>query len=345
MTMKKHIATIARLSALALTVGCGSDDPSPRDRALTDVKALIARNLDDLVSASVDLQTAAPAPDDDGWSAPSDASALDAMKAAWKKARVAYEHVEGAIAVLFPELDVATDQRYDGFLATYGPDANPFDGQGVTGVHAIERIVWSDNIDPRVLTFERALPGYGVARFPAIRQEADDFKSALCGRLIADVRAMRDDFRPLALDPAAAFRGIVGSMEEQLEKAEKAATGEEESRYARFTLADMRANVEGGRSTFEAFRPWLTSVGGAERAASIDAAFARIDTAYAGLGGEAIPAVPATWSSLAPSAQDLSTSFGQLWTVLRQEADPDVPSSLVAELSGAAVTMGIPELP
>lgn len=343
--MNRHITTLTLLSTLVVGVGCGSDAPPPRERALRDVKALIARNLDDLVSAGLELQAAAPAPDDDGWSAQSDTSAVDAMKAAWKKARVAYEHVEGAIAVLFPELDVSTDERYDGFLATYGPDANPFDGQGVTGVHAIERIVWSDSIDPMVLTFESALPGYGAARFPANRQEADDFKAALCGRLIADVRAMRDDFRPLALDPAAAFRGIVGSMEEQLEKAEKAATGEEESRYARFTLADMRANVEGGRSTFEAFRPWLTSAGGAERAASIDAAFARIDAAYAGLGGEALPAVPATWSSLAPSAQDLSTSFGQLWTVLRQEADADVPGSLVAELSGAAAAMGIPELP
>jgi iron uptake system component EfeO len=343
--MNKHIATLTLLSPLAFWVGCGADEPSPRERALGDVKASIARNLDALANAGLELQSAAPAPDDDGWSAPLDASAIDAMKAAWKKARVAYEHVEGAIAVLFPELDVATDQRYDGFLSTYGPDANPFDGQGLTGVHAIERILWADSIDPRVLTFESALPGYQAARFPANRQEADDFKSALCGRLLADVRAMRDDFRPLALDPAAAFRGIVGSMEEQLEKAEKAATGEEESRYARYTLADMRANVEGGRSTFDAFRPWLTSTGGAAQASAIDAAFARIDAAYAGLSGDALPPVPATWSSLAPSAQDLSTSFGRLWTVLRQEADPDVPGSLVAELSRAAAAMGIPELP
>lgn len=341
--MKKH--TTPLLCGLAVLGACGASDPSPQARALDDVKALIARNLDDLVSASSELQAAAPPPDDDGWNAQTDAGPVADMKTAWKKARTAYEHVEGAIAILFPELDVSTDQRYDGFLSSDGPDSNLFDGQGVTGVHAIERILWSDSIDPVVLAFESALPGYLPARFPGTRQEADDFKSGLCARLLADVRAMRDDFRPLALDPAAAFRGVVGSMQEQLEKTEKAATGEEESRYAHYTLADMRANVEGGRGTFAAFRPWLGSVDASDRATDVDAAFARIDAAYAGLSGDALPPVPATWSSLAPSDQDLSTPFGQLWTALRSEADPAVPDSLVAELSSAAATMGIPELP
>ena len=344
--MRRHIPVLISAMSALMVAGCGSSDPAPRDRALGDVKAFITHNLDDLVGASSELQSAAPAADDDGWSSRSDASALANMKAAWKKARTAYEHIEGAIAVLFPELDISTDERYDGFLSTYGPDANLFDGQGVTGVHAIERILWSDSIDAVVLAFESALPGYVAARFPGNRQEADDFKSGLCQRLVTDVRAMRDDFRPLALDPAAAFRGVVGSMHEQLEKAEKAATGEEESRYARYTLADMRANVDAGRSTFAAFRPWLLSTnGGSDRATDIDTAFGRIDTAYAGLPGDALPAVPTTWSSLAPSAQDLATDFGRLWTVLRHEGDPEAPDSLVAELSSAAAAIGIPELP
>jgi iron uptake system component EfeO len=328
-----------------LLAACQSSEPSPEDRALADVKTLIARNLDDLVTASEGMQTAAPAADDDGWNAQTDADAISAMKAQWKKARVAYEHVEGAIAVLFPELDVSTDQRYDGFLAMFGSDPNPFDGQLVTGVHGIERILWSDSIDPAVLAFEKGLSGYAVARFPANRQEAGDFKAGLCGRLVEDIRSMRDDFRPLALDPAAAFRGIVGSMEEQLEKAQKAATGEEESRYARFTLSDMRANVEAGRDTFAAFKPWLVARDGAALATEIDAAFARIDAAYARLPGDALPTVPATWSSLAPSAQDLATEFGQLWSVLSHEADADAAGSLVADLSAAATVLGIPELP
>jgi iron uptake system component EfeO len=339
------LVTSRHLWPVIVLAGCSSAEPTPQDRALGDVKALIARNLDQLVTASQDLQTAAPASDDDGWNALDDATAVAAMKAAWKRARAAYEHVEGAIAVLFPELDVSTDERYDGFLATYGPDDNLFDARLVTGIHAIERILWSDSIDDTVLVFEKGLLGYQAAHFPATRQEADNFKSELCGRLVTDVGSMRDDFKPLALDPSAAFRGIVGSMEEQLEKVEKAATGEEESRYARYTLADMRANVEAGQATFEAFRPWLLSSHGAEQATGIDAAFARINTAYARLPGDALPAVPASWSSLAPTEPDLSTDFGQLWSVLRHEADLDAPDSLVAQMSAAATLMGIPELP
>lgn len=340
--MNKQLLPILLLSAPI--AACSASDPTPQARALADVKRLIGHNLDDLVTASIALQGSTPTPDEDGWNAETDTSALDDMKAAWKRARAAYEHVEGAIAVLFPELDVATDERYDGFLSTHGPDGNLFDSDGVTGVHAIERILWSPDIAPTVVVFESSLPGYQPARFPANRQEADDFRFGLCGRLVTDVRTMRDDFRPLALDPAAAFRGIVGSMEEQLEKADKAATGEEESRYARHTLADMRANVEGGRATFAAFRAWIEASDATDLALGIDAAFARLDAAYASLPGDELPAVPATWSSLAPSDTDRATDFGRLWTVLRQEADAGAPGSLVAQLSAAAAAMGIPEL-
>jgi iron uptake system component EfeO len=340
-TIMKRLRYLLPLACVA----CSSSAQSPEQQALDDVKAFVSRNVDALVAASAALRDAAPAPDPDGWNAQSDATAVATMRASWKRARVAYEHVEGAIAVLFPELDVSTDERYDGFLGTYGPDADLFDGENVTGVHAIERILWSDSIAPAVVTFESSLPGYLPARFPANQQEAQSFKAALCGRLLSDTTTMQDALRPLALDPAAAFRGVLGSMQEQVEKADKAATGEEESRYARYTLADMRANVEAGMATFEAFRPWLLAEGGDELAAGIDAAFARVEAAYAALPGDALPWVPATWSSLAPTAQDLATDFGQLWTVVRNEADEDAPGSLVANLSSAAALMDIPELP
>lgn len=47
-----------------------------------------------------------------------DAAAIDGMKESWAKARTAYEHIEGAIAPLFPDIDAAIDERYDGFLET-----------------------------------------------------------------------------------------------------------------------------------------------------------------------------------------------------------------------------------
>ncbi|HLL53922.1 MAG TPA: imelysin family protein [Myxococcaceae bacterium] len=317
----------------------------PREHALLTVKGYIQGNLDALHDAVVQLQKDAPLPDEDGWSATRDAAAVSRMKDSWKRARHSYEHVEGAIAVLFPEYDHSTDERYDGFIATR-PDDNLFDGQGVTGIHAAERILWADSIPPRVTEFESGLPAYSPAAFPADARQARDFKEGLLGRLVADVRAMRDQFRPLALDTPAAYRGVIGSMAEQLEKTRLAATGEEESRYARHTLADMRANVTAGVETYKAFQPWLRSLrGGPALDARILAGFQRLQDRYASLPGDALPEVPATWSSQNPSAEDLATPFGQLYQLLEEEADPDRDGSLVNAMNASALLLGIEPLP
>src|SRR3954453_9273419 len=105
---------------LLSTVSCSHD---PQEQALLDVKSYIQDNLDSLHDAAVALQKDAPSSDADGWSATQDAAAVQKMRADWKRARTAYEHVEGAIAVLFPELDVSTDARYDDLIATRA-DAN-----------------------------------------------------------------------------------------------------------------------------------------------------------------------------------------------------------------------------
>jgi iron uptake system component EfeO len=269
--------------------------------------------------------------------------AVDQLKADWKKARVAYEHIEGAIAVLFPELDVSTDARYDDFIAE-GADTNLFDDQGATGIHSIERILWSDAIPERVKTFEAGLPGYQTAAFPSTSTEADDFKNKLCARLVTDVETMRAQFAPLALDVAAAYRGVIGSMVEQVEKAKKAATGEEESRYAQYTLADMRANVDAGVETYQAFRPWLLTMGGAALDTKISTGFQKVQGAYAGLTGDALPPVPTTWS-MTPSQADLATPFGMLFQLLETEANPDMAGSLVEAMNQSADLLGIAQLP
>jgi iron uptake system component EfeO len=328
---------------LVALVAAGCAPPSPRERALGAVKSFIQSNLDDLERAAIDLQNAAPAPRSDGWNATSDAAAVAAMKAAWKRARAAYEHVEGAIAVLFDDLDVATDARYDAFIATQ-PDDYLFDDRGVTGIHAIERIVWSDLIPDRVKTFESALPGYKAAAFPANLMEASDFKQKLCGRLVADVGKMQSGFAPLALDPATAYRGVIGSMNEQLEKANKAATGEEESRYAQYTLADMRANVDAGVQTYAAFRDWILASGGAALDVQIRAGFTAIQNQYASYAGDALPPVPSTWSATNPSPEDLSTPFGQLYQLLQMEANPTRAGGLVSAMNQSADLIGVPRL-
>lgn len=329
------------------TGACSSDaeELSHEERALLDVKAYVAGELEDLHQASLDLQAAAPEPDVDGWNATADAAAVEDMRVAWRRARVHYERVEGAIAVLFPHLDASTDERYDGFIEE-AADTDPFDGEGVTGVHGIERILWADSHPPQVVEFESALPGYVPAAFPADEGEARRFREGLLQRLVDDTRTMRDDFEPLALDPAAAFRGVIGSMAEQLEKVTLAATGEDESRYARHTLGDMRANLEGGRAIYAAFQPWLRAQeGGAEVDTRIETRFDAIAAAYALHPGDAIPEVPATWNPDAPTDEDLATDYGQLWQLLTTESDPSVPDSLVTDMTTAADLLGIPQLP
>lgn len=330
------------LVVACLAAGCGGS--TPEAQALLDVKKIIQTHLDSLEVAVTALQTAAPEPDADGWNATADKNAVDRMKGSWRDARSAYEHIEGAIAVLFSEYDISTDERYDGFIAV-APDNNLFDDKGVTGIHGIERILWSDSIPESVRTFEMGLPGYKAAAFPSNQTEASDFKQKLCARLVADVKAMRSQFAPLALDPATAYRGVIGSMNEQVEKANKAATGEEESRYAQYTLADMRVNVNAGVEVYTAFRAWLLTRNGAAIDTEINAGLKKIQDKYNSYPGDSLPPVPKTWSSTNPSMADLATPFGQLYQLLQDETDPDRMGSLVNAMNRSADLLGIPKLP
>ncbi|MBS2021516.1 MAG: EfeM/EfeO family lipoprotein [Deltaproteobacteria bacterium] len=343
--MSKKILLVA-----AVTLAACSSDKTPAELkvdALTNMKGLITTNLDALVADVQALSDAAPDAQADGWTESRDRAAVELMKARWKRARQDYEHVEGAIAVLFPELDVSTDERYDGFVETNGADEDPFDDQNVTGVHAIERILWADAIPDKVKTFEQGLPNdvYRAARWPQNATEASDFKDKLVHKLLVDVTTMRDEFKPLALDPAAAWRGVTGSMHEQVEKAEVAASGAEESRYAQYTLADMRANLDAGLEVYAAFQPWIIAVAGDAENAKLSAGFDKLKAAYARLSGDALPDVPATWSSQSPSSADLATPFGQLWKSIADQADETASGALVYEMNVTADKLGIAALP
>jgi len=291
--------------------------------------------LVNLYDASLAIQTAAP---ETAWDAE---DAVD-MKDAWKDARGAYERIEGAIAVLFPDLDASTDERYDGFIEEAADDYL-FDGEGVTGVHGIERILWADTHPAYVVEFESELPNYVAAAFPALDDEAADFRNALVQRLVDDVGLMQTDFEPLALDPAAAYDGVIGSMAEQVEKVSLASTGEDESRYAQHTLADMRANLEGGLALYEAFQPWLLEQeGGEELDSEILEGFQRVSEGYDQFSGEGIPVVPEGWNADAPTDEHLATEYGQLWSLVQAESDPSIEGSLVERMAAAAELLGIP---
>jgi len=350
-TTRPFVLFATAAAATLLLAGCGGDgnqqvldDAQHETEAVVTVKAFIQKNLDDLAASSAALEAKAPAADADGWNATADKAAVDAMKAEWKKARLAYESVEGAIAVLFPGLDVSTDARYDAFIAT-SRDTDPFDDSGVTGVHGIERILWADQIPEKVVAFESGLPNYAKAAFPANAAEATEFKEKLCHRLTVETQEMATKFKALALDAPSAYRGVIGSAHEQVEKIGKAATGEEESRYAQFTLADMRANIAAARTTYNAFQPWLlTKKGGDALDAKILDGFAKLEASYAKLPGDALPEVPAGWKKDAPDAASLATPFGALYRVIQFESDPKQEGSLVFEMSASATLLGIKAL-
>ena len=325
--MIKHAWILTALAA------CSGSDESFEQQVTTDMHAQIESEVSALIAAAQALQSAAP---ERAWSAED----LAPMRAAWRDARVAYEHTEGALAPLFPDIDFVIDARYDDFLAEVGPDTNLFDGEGVTGMHAIERILFADEIRPEVVAFERTLPGYQPAAIPATDADARAFKTGLVQRLIDDVTELHAQWRPANIDIGAAYVGLVGLMNEQKEKVDLASTGEEESRYANVTLFDLRNNREGTLRVYSLFRAWVQHEGGGASDAAIQTKLGELAALYATTSGDALPPVPETWSSDMPSSADLATPFGRLWQQVHAEVDPAQPGSIVAEMNTVATLLG-----
>lgn len=349
------------IATLALVVACSSDAPTGPTKTdaeyKTDVTTSMTKNLGasltDFRVAVAELQAAAPTPSGRGWDKAQDAAAIAAMKAAWTKARAAYELIEGAIAPIFPDLDASVDERYDGFLADLAGkgDANLFDDQGVIGMHGVERILFSDSQPQSVIDFEKTLPGYAPAAYPTTEQEALDFKNKLCAKLVADVTKMEQQWQPAQIDLGGAFQGLIGLMNEQKEKVNKASNGTEESRYAQTTMLDLRKNLEGTRKAYLFFQPWIVSKTNAadpkHSGPNVDKAimdgFAKLDAVYGAYPGDAIPQPPATWSSANPTPADLQTPFGKLWTGVHDAVDSSKDGSIVDEMNDSATLLGFPQ--
>jgi iron uptake system component EfeO len=347
MTLRLKPVQLSCLVALSCGfVACSNEDDDPADletQAIAQTKDYVTGELEALVTATKALRAAAPMPDDDGWNADDDRDAVERMREAWGDARDAYERVEGSIAILFGELDVATDERYDAFLDETGPDDDLFDDEGVTGMHAVERILWAGEHPEAVVEFEAELPGYEPAAFPANEDEADRFRNQLTKRLADDCQKMFDMFEPLALSPPTAFWGVIGSMNEQVEKVTLADTAQDESRYAQRTLDDMRANLEGGRAVYDAFRDWVIDAAGEDVDSDIERGFDTIEEAYAEVDGAAIPRPPADFDATDPSDEALETEFGKLFELLAEQTDIEDEDSLLSKMREAADAMELEE--
>ncbi|HVT07062.1 MAG TPA: EfeM/EfeO family lipoprotein [Polyangia bacterium] len=311
-------------------------------------------DLSNLVSSAQALQAAAPTPAGRGWDATQDAAAIAAMKSAWVACRAAYEHIEGATAPIFPDIDASIDSRYDDFLAGLpAGDSYLFDDQGVTGMHAVERILFSDVTPQRVIAYESTLTGYVPAAFPATAAEASDFKTKLVAKLIADAQSLHDNWEAAKnYDLGAAFQGLVSLMNEQREKVDKASTNQEESRYSQMTMTDIRNNLVGTERVYGLFQPWIRSKSASAEAggqdgktidANIEAGFAKLQALYDTIQGDAVPEPPDSWSSVNPSDADRQTAFGMLFTGVQAAVDPNDPDSVVGQMNAAAVLLGFPQ--
>ncbi|HEX3849323.1 MAG TPA: imelysin family protein [Polyangiaceae bacterium] len=336
---------------LCFLLGCSSNDSGSSDASFqssveSGVHDTLLEDMGDLIQAATKLQADAPLPADRGWDATLDADAITQMKADWAVGRTAYEKMEGAVAPIFPQLDISLDARYDDFLSLLGGngDPDPFDDMGVTGMHAIERILYADSIPQRVVDFEDKLPGYQPAAFPATAAQAAEFQSRLCAKFVTDAMELQNEWAPSHIDLGSAFKGLISLMNEQQEKVSKASTGEEESRYSQHTMDDIRDNLSGTKIVYELFQPWIVSKsGGTEIDDQIEAGFTSLAQTYAMFPGDTIPEPPATWSSFNPTPDDLATPFGQLFTAVEVSVDPNTPGSVVYEMNAAAALIGLPQ--
>lgn len=336
-----------RWSMALVLVACSEPTPVPEapapaplsaeEQSTRDVKRYVDAQVGALVTACTALCDAAPSAEH--WD-----QGRTEMRSRWREARIAYERVEGAIAILFPETDADIDGRYEHAVGTT-PDTTPFDGNGFIGMHAVERILWASDVPSEVGEFERALAYYSPPRAPSAAAEARAFQGELCARLVRDVRAMERELGPVGLDAATAWRGIQGSIEEQAEKVRLGSTGEGESRYAAHTLADMRANLEGGRAVLSAFASRIEALpDGAERLGTITTALDALAHAYDALPGDALPPMPEGFDPDAPSEAHLATPYGRLFVRLSRASDPRATGSLAARLRATGEAMGIPPL-
>ena len=336
-----------RLAALALCcvlAGCAEKtDLEFRTELVSAIHTSIDEDLASLVIATRDIQAAAPS---HAWGA-NDATAIEDMRDGWKRMRAAFERIEGAISPLFLELDEDIDGRYDMYLAKLGAvgDPRPFDDIGVVGMHAVERILYAPVMRPEVLDFERGLPGYRAATFPATDADAIAFKSQLVERLVEDVTELRAEWNPTVVALGPAYDGLVGLMTEQQSKLDLAAGGEEESRYANVTLFDLRNNLDGTQKIYDLFRDWIQSKPtGRATDDQIQRELRALEAAYANAAaGDALPVAPPSWVADHPSAADLATPFGVLWQRVHDSVDPSAPGSVVGRMNHVAELLGFPE--
>lgn len=344
-----------RGTPLLLLVACGAGktptDPDFEAAVVANTYQLLKVQVRALHQAALDLQDAAPLPPDRGWDAALDDAALVSMKNSWIAMRRAWESSEGVLPNLFDSLDKALDSRYEDLLAPPADgsapagDADPFDGTGVVGMHAIERILYAPDTPTAVVDWEASqVPGSMPAMWPATAEQAAAFKTGLCEQLVQDCQTLMDSLKSEAINLAIAFEGLTGLMSAQVEKVNLAADHQEESRYSQRTMADLRENLDGTSAIYSEFMDWLaTKPGGLAINAEVEQALDMLAQIYSAVNGAAIPEPPPDWDSKLPSTADQQTPFGVLYRAVVQAVDPNRTGSAVDAMNHAARALNLPE--
>jgi iron uptake system component EfeO len=327
-------------------MGCGSSnktDAQFQSEIVAAMHQLLLVDAQGLNKAALDLQSAAPAA---GWGNPANASdraALAPMMEAWQRTRYYWERAESTFAESFPSIDDSIDSRYEDLLKANGnQDANLLDGTGVTGMHAIERILYAPG-PADVAGYEGSLSGYQPAVWPADAEQAAAFKNGLCQKLVDDTKSLLDQTQTQPIDLPMVFTGLTGLMSAQAEKVGLAVSHREESRYSQKTLVDLRFNLAGTKEIFALFVPWLaTKTYGSSLTMTATSALDGLDLTYSSVIGDSIPAPPSTWNSLSPTPDDQQSSFGKLYNAVVQDVDPNRSDSAVDAMNHVAQALDLP---
>jgi iron uptake system component EfeO len=346
--MKCALGVVAVPAMAACSSSSGSGEPTNtqfQQQVAQGMHDSLQDDLNALVNAAKALQNDAP---DHPWD--STDPSVAAMETDWIAARHAYEHVEGATAPVFPNIDLSIDGRVEDFGPGTGSGAldaqsDMFGDKGMTGLHAVERILYASVTPASVVAYETGLVYVPPQAYPSTQDEADEFKNELCAKIVTDATQLLTEWQPKVADIGSSFSGLVSLMNEQKEKVTKAGLDEEESRYSQRTMDDLRENLSGTIKIYGVFAPWIKSKsGGAGVDAKITASFDDLDTIYdsSQYAGVAFPKPPMDWSDVNPSPADLATTFGQLYTAVAKTVDPSDPTSTVSEMNDAATLCGLP---
>src|SRR5262245_12384605 len=100
-------STVCTTLVLALAA-CGGDKTDAEFQAdvVASMHDSIIDDVDALILGGRNLQASAP---NRAWNATRDADAINEMRESWRRTRVAYEHIEGATAPIFADLDASLD--------------------------------------------------------------------------------------------------------------------------------------------------------------------------------------------------------------------------------------------